>query len=136
MAVDPATGGYWLVASDGGIFAFHAPFYGSTGALHLNQPIVGMEADPTGLGYRSYADGGVFAFNLPFDGSAGGTHLNQPIVGMASAGLIGSIGSSGYWLVRRRGCSTTAGALRGQPGFDAGSRDSWWRDLHRHCAAR
>jgi hypothetical protein len=31
------------VASDGGIFAFgDAPFYGSTGSLTLNKPIVGM----------------------------------------------------------------------------------------------
>jgi hypothetical protein len=35
--------GYWLVASDGGIFAFgDAGFLGSTGAIRLNQPIVGM----------------------------------------------------------------------------------------------
>ncbi len=35
--------GYWMVASDGGIFAFgHAGFFGSTGGTHLNQPIVGM----------------------------------------------------------------------------------------------
>ena len=35
--------GYWLVASDGGIFAYgDAPFFGSTGALQLNKPIVGM----------------------------------------------------------------------------------------------
>ncbi len=35
--------GYWLVASDGGIFAFgDAGFYGSTGAMTLNKPIVGM----------------------------------------------------------------------------------------------
>ena len=31
IAADPATGGYWLVASDGGIFRFGAPFCGSTG---------------------------------------------------------------------------------------------------------
>ncbi|MDP9402880.1 MAG: hypothetical protein M3P85_06000, partial [Actinomycetota bacterium] len=37
-------GGYWLVASDGGIFAFDAAFRGSTGALTLNRPIVGMAA--------------------------------------------------------------------------------------------
>jgi hypothetical protein len=42
MAADPATGGYWLVASDGGIFSFGAPFEGSTGNLQLNRPIVGM----------------------------------------------------------------------------------------------
>ena len=31
MAADAQTGGYWEVASDGGIFSFGAPFYGSTG---------------------------------------------------------------------------------------------------------
>ena len=29
MAGDPATGGYWLVGSDGGIFSFGAPFEGA-----------------------------------------------------------------------------------------------------------
>ena len=51
MTVAPARTGYWLVASDGGIFAYgDAPFYGSTGNIHLNKPIVGMAATPTGLG--------------------------------------------------------------------------------------
>ncbi len=35
--------GYWLVASDGGIFSFgDAQFHGSTGAINLNKPVVGM----------------------------------------------------------------------------------------------
>ena len=35
------------MASDGGIFAYgDAVFYGSTGAMTLNKPIVGMAADP------------------------------------------------------------------------------------------
>ena len=43
MAATPDGKGYWLVASDGGIFAFgDAVFYGSTGAMRLNKPIVGM----------------------------------------------------------------------------------------------
>jgi len=43
MAATPDGGGYWLVAQDGGIFAFgDAGFDGSTGAIHLNQPIVAM----------------------------------------------------------------------------------------------
>ncbi|MEO7442455.1 MAG: hypothetical protein ABIW46_02860, partial [Acidimicrobiales bacterium] len=56
--------GYRLVASDGGVFAFgDATFVGSTGALRLAQPIVGMAATPTGRGYWLVAsDGGVFAF--------------------------------------------------------------------------
>ena len=29
MAVDEATGGYWLYSLDGGTFAFRAPFYGA-----------------------------------------------------------------------------------------------------------
>jgi hypothetical protein len=34
-----------MVATDGGIFSFgDARFYGSTGALKLNNPIVGMAA--------------------------------------------------------------------------------------------
>jgi hypothetical protein len=85
MAADPATGGYWLVASDGGIFAFNAPFFGSTGALHLNQPIVGMTPAPDGNGYWLVArDGGVFSFGpgAAFHGSTGGIHINAPIVAM------------------------------------------------------
>src|ERR1700732_173035 len=43
LAQTPDGQGYWLVGADGGIFTFgNAQFYGSTGALSLNQPIVGM----------------------------------------------------------------------------------------------
>ena len=38
-------------------------FLGSTGAIKLNQPIVGMAATPAGGGYWLVAaDGGIFAF--------------------------------------------------------------------------
>ena len=46
----PGHGGYWEVAADGGIFSFGAPFYGSTGSLHLNAPIVGMGANARRFG--------------------------------------------------------------------------------------
>ena len=64
------------MAADGGVFAFgDAPFEGSTGGQHLNAPVVGMAATPTGHGYWLVAaDGGVFAFgDAPFEGSDGGT---------------------------------------------------------------
>ena len=77
-------GSYRLVASDGGVFTFGGtPFWGSTGAIHLNRPIVGIASDPQTGGYWLVAsDGGVFAFHAPFFGSTGAIHLNQPIVGM------------------------------------------------------
>ena len=64
MAATPDGRGYWLVASDGGIFAYgDAAFYGSTGEPRLNQPIVGMAATPDGGGYWLVAsDGGIFAY--------------------------------------------------------------------------
>jgi hypothetical protein len=94
--------GYWLVASDGGIFSFgDAPFFGSTGDIRLNQPIVGMAPVPTRTGYRFVArDGGIFTFGdgIGFHGSAGGSPLNSPIVGMA-----GTPSGNGYWLVAADG---------------------------------
>ena len=59
--------------NDGGVFAFNAPFFGSLGARHLNSPIVGMAATPTGKGYWLVAgDGGVFTFgDAKFYGSTG-----------------------------------------------------------------
>ena len=66
--------GYWLVAADGGIFSFgDAKFYGSTGGMHLNKPIVAMSRTPSGNGYWLVAaDGGVFCFGgARFKGSAG-----------------------------------------------------------------
>ena len=58
--------GYWVAASDGGIFAYDAPFFGSMGGKFLVQPIVGIAADPRTGGYWEVAsDGGLFAFNAP-----------------------------------------------------------------------
>jgi hypothetical protein len=79
--------GYWLVASDGGIFTFgDADFQGSTGDQPLNAPVVGMAATPDGGGYWLVAsDGGVFTFgDAGFYGSTGNIALNKPIVGMSS----------------------------------------------------
>ena len=45
LAATPTGRGYWLAASDGGIFAFgDAAFRGSTGGIRLNKPVVGMSA--------------------------------------------------------------------------------------------
>jgi hypothetical protein len=95
------TAGYWLVASDGGIFAYgNAGFFGSTGAMRLNQPIVGLARTASGNGYWLVAsDGGIFSFgDARFWGSTGAMRLNQPIVGMAT-----TPSGNGYWLVASDG---------------------------------
>jgi len=92
-----APNGYYLSASDGGIFSYgNLPFCGSTGNLVLNQPVVGMAVTRNGGGYWEVAkDGGLFAFgNAPFYGSMGGKPLNQPVVGMAA-----NPNGNGYWEV-------------------------------------
>jgi hypothetical protein len=101
MASTVDGGGYWNVASDGGIFSFgDAQFYGSTGAIRLNQPVVGMAPTPDGRGYWLVAaDGGIFTFgDAQFYGSTGNLRLNRPVVGMTA-----SPDGRGYWLVASDG---------------------------------
>ena len=72
MSPTPTGNGYWLVASDGGIFAYgDANFFGSTGSIKLNQPITSMTATSTGNGYWLVgADGGIFSYgDAPFYGA-------------------------------------------------------------------
>jgi Cu/Zn superoxide dismutase len=93
--------GYWLVATDGGIFAYgDASFLGSTGNIKLARPAVGMAATPSGDGYWVVAsDGGVFNYgDAPFAGSTGAIKLNQPVVGLAP-----TPSGQGYWLVAADG---------------------------------
>jgi Putative Ig domain/Photosynthesis system II assembly factor YCF48 len=107
-----ATHGYWLIGSDGGVFSFgSAQFYGSTGGLHLQRPVVGMSPTSNRGGYWMVgSDGGVFAFgNAGFVGSIPGLglhpagsglpgSLNAPIVGM-----VPSRDGGGYFMVASDG---------------------------------
>jgi hypothetical protein len=100
LATTPASG-YWMAASDGGVFAEGAaPFEQSMGGMHLNKPVVGMAATPSSTGYWMVAsDGGVFSFgDASFWGSMGATPLDAPVVGMAAAP-----DGQGYWLVASDG---------------------------------
>jgi ribosomal protein L24E len=106
--------GYYTVASDGGIFSFGSQpgfpgFFGSTGAIKLNQPVVGMAVMPDKQGYFMVAkDGGIFTFGsaVPhFHGSTGAMKLNAPIVGMA---LMPD--GDGYFLVASDGGIFTFGS--------------------------
>ena len=102
-AIAEANGaGYWMVASDGGVFSFgDAGYFGSLGGTKLNKPITGILPTPSGEGYWMVAsDGGIFAFgDAPYYGSAGALKLNQPIVGMAAkapdSGFLAAAGKAG-----------------------------------------
>jgi hypothetical protein len=101
MAPDPTTGtGYWLVGSDGGVFAYgDTLFFGSLPGLGLKvQNIVGIAATPDGKGYWLVgSDGGVFSFgDARFYGSLPGDQIApaRPVVGIAA-----TADGKGYWLV-------------------------------------
>jgi N-acetylmuramoyl-L-alanine amidase len=108
MAATPGGGGYWLVASDGGVFTFgNAQFYGSEGGVQLNAPIVGMAATPGGGGYWL-----VLGTSLPLAGKIVGIDpghnglnytapqiINQPIwngTGEEPCDTTGTATDSGY----------------------------------------
>jgi hypothetical protein len=106
-------GGYWLVASDGGIFSFgDANFFGSlpgegfapagsSNGKQLNAPIVGLVPSVDGNGYFMVgADGGVFTFgDAKFEGSCPGI---GGCAGTAVAVMSDATGN-GYWVVTASG---------------------------------
>ena len=98
MAATPTGNGYWLVASDGGIFAYgDAKFHGSTGNIHLAKPIVTLASTPSGKGYWFCAsDGGIFAYG---DAKYHGTvHPAAGVCGMARTRT-----GKGYWIAAHDG---------------------------------
>jgi hypothetical protein len=107
IATTPDRRGYWLVASDGGIFTFgDAHYYGSTGGRRLNKPVVAVTPTVDGRGYWLVAsDGGIFTFgDAHYYGSTGGRRLNQPVVATAT-----TADAHGYWLVASDGHVFTFG---------------------------
>ncbi len=105
--------GYWLVGGDGGIFTFGAAqFFGSTGSLELQRPVVGITPTSNRDGYWLVAsDGGIFSFgdagfygSIPGLGFApagtrgNGKRLNAPVVGM-----VPSADGDGYFMVAADG---------------------------------
>jgi hypothetical protein len=104
--------GYWLVGSDGGIFTFGAAqFYGSTGSLHLQRPVVGITPTANRGGYWLVAsDGGIFAFgNGGYYGSIPGSGLNPAGSGLPRSlnapivGMVPSNDGGGYFMVASDG---------------------------------
>jgi hypothetical protein len=88
LVPDADGAGYWLVASDGGIFAFQAPFKGSMGATRLNRPVTGMVR--AGGGYLMVGeDGGIFDFSGTPDGFKGSLGADPPARPITSVAVFG-----------------------------------------------
>lgn len=99
--------GYRMVAADGGIFTFgDREFWGSTGSLTLNKPIVGGATDTSD--YEGYwivaSDGGVFTFSAEFHGSLADKALTSPAVEIEP-----TPSGKGYWIVQADGTVTAFG---------------------------
>jgi lipoprotein-anchoring transpeptidase ErfK/SrfK/ribosomal protein L24E len=109
MATTADGAGYWMVASDGGIFSFNAPFYGSLAGWPLTQPVTGITATPTGHGYWIVTgDGSVFPFGDAHSyGSLFHMNLNAPI-----KSLVPGPGGLGYWLYAADGGVFSFGSAR------------------------
>ncbi|MGQ0520767.1 MAG: 3D domain-containing protein [Actinomycetota bacterium] len=91
--------GYWLAASDGGVYAHgDAAFAGA--ATGLTRSVVDMAGLSSGKGYvLASSEGGVYAFgDFAFAGSMGRVRLNAPVVGVAATPT-----GKGYWLAARDG---------------------------------
>ena len=95
MASTAGGSGYWLVAKDGGVFSFHANYYGGLAGFSLPSPITGMAATADSHGYWLVgADGRVYTFgDANYYGGMNGQPLNAPIVS-----IIPGPGGLGYWL--------------------------------------
>ena len=114
----PNEKGYWLAASDGGIFSFgNAPFFGSMAGTRLRAPVIGLAPTRDDGGYWEVAaDGGIFSFgDARFLGSMGDRALDAPVVAMAADPATG-----GYWEVAADGGIFSFGApffgsMGGQP---------------------
>ena len=81
MAGTASANGYWMVASDGGMFNFGDAAFEGSAAGAAPTPVVGMAATPSGNGYWLVAAGGQ---SFPFgDTAVGGTvSTSSPIVGV------------------------------------------------------
>ncbi|MGH8987976.1 MAG: G1 family glutamic endopeptidase [Acidimicrobiales bacterium] len=103
LARDTKTGGYWEVASGGGVYDVDAPDLGTLTAMVDRQRIgsvSGIASTPTGSGYWLVtSEGSVHAFGSARSfGTLRAAHLGSPIVAMTAAPT-----GSGYWLVAADG---------------------------------
>jgi len=100
VAADSATGGYWILKSNGGVANFHAPWYGSLeGKIPAGDAVTAIGAGRR-RGYLVLtSDGGVHNFATPSYGSDAG---RLPF-GVTAVSLTTDLATGGYWILRSDG---------------------------------
>jgi hypothetical protein len=105
MAVTPDGKGYWLVASDGGVFAFgSARYIGSPSRGQTPEAVVGLAPTFDGGGYwLATAGGHVYSYG----DAAPGNEDSRPSAAVVA--ITGTADGKGYWMVTTRGGIYTYG---------------------------
>jgi peptidoglycan/xylan/chitin deacetylase (PgdA/CDA1 family) len=109
VAVDRATGGYWILKSNGGVANFHAPWHGSVqGKVVAGSVATAIAAGKPGGYLILTSAGAVYAFGTPSYGSDAG----QLPPGVTAVGLTGDPATGGYWILRSDGVVSSFHAPR------------------------
>ena len=98
VAADRATGGYWILKSNGGVANFHAPWHGSLEG-HVGSVVTAIAAGRPGGYLVLTSDGGVHNFGTPSYGSDAG---KLPF-GVTAVSLTCDRATGGYWILRSDG---------------------------------
>ena len=109
LATDPATGGYWVLASNGGVASFDAPWLGSLARkVPAGTSVTAIAAGRRG-GYRILtSDGKVVSFGTTGYGSDSG----RLPAGVTAVSLTSDPATGGYWILRSDGRVDNFHALR------------------------
>ncbi|HWF81896.1 MAG TPA: polysaccharide deacetylase family protein, partial [Streptosporangiaceae bacterium] len=100
LASDSATGGYWILKSNGGVRNFHAPWHGSLlGKVPAGSVATAIAAGRPGGYLVLTSDGGVYNFGTPSHGSDAG---KLPL-GVTAVSLTSDRATGGYWILRSDG---------------------------------
>jgi peptidoglycan/xylan/chitin deacetylase (PgdA/CDA1 family) len=100
LAVDRATGGYWILKSDGGVASFHAPWHGSlSGRVRKGSVVTAIAAGRPGGYLVLTSAGAVYHFGTRSYGSDAG----KLPPGVTAVGLTADSATGGYWILRSDG---------------------------------
>jgi len=108
IALDSATGGYWIVASNGKVQGFNAPYHGETlvpaGGWGQHPAAVAIAAARDGSGYYVLrANGDVYGYGVKGHGSLAGHLFYRTIAPVVAVALALDPATGGYWIATSTG---------------------------------